>query len=61
MANIKHPIFEAHILEELCRTISEIVTGLSGTEISQILLNVNIPDIDLQNTKWKRSYNAFGE
>jgi uncharacterized protein (TIGR02391 family) len=61
MASIKHPIFEAHILEGLCRTIGDTATGLSGTEIGQILLNSNIPDIDPQNTKWKRLYIAFSE
>lgn len=61
MASIKHPIFEAHILEGLCRSIGETDTGLSGTEIGQMLLNANIPDIDAQNTKWKRLYNAFAE
>lgn len=43
----------------MCRSIGETDTGLSGTEIGQILLNANIPDIDPQNTKWKRLYSAF--
>lgn len=61
MASIKRPIFEAHILEGLCRTIGDTETGLSGTEIGQILLNSKIADIDPQNTKWKRLYSAFAD
>ncbi|MFH6967214.1 TIGR02391 family protein [Flavobacterium sp. FlaQc-28] len=61
MASIKHPVFGAHILEGLCRTIGDTADGLTGTEIGQILLNSNIPDIDPQNTKWRRLYSAFAE
>jgi len=59
MGNIKQPPFEAHILEGICRTIGDTADGLSGTEIGQILLNSKIPDIDPQNTKWKRLYSSF--
>ncbi len=59
MASIKRPMFEAHVLEGLCRTIGDTSDGLTGTEIRQILLNANIPDIDPQNTKWRRLYSAF--
>jgi len=61
MAIIRHPMFEAHILEGICRTIGDTTTGLSGTEIGQILLNAKIPDIDSQNAKWKRLYSAFAD
>jgi uncharacterized protein (TIGR02391 family) len=61
MANIKRPMFEAHILEGLCRTIGDTTDGLTGAEIGQILLNSNIPDIDPQNTKWRRLYSAFAD
>lgn len=37
MVSSKHPIFETHILEGLCRSIGETDTGLSGTEIGQII------------------------
>ena len=56
MASIKRPIFEAHILEGICRTIADTTTGLTGNEIGQLLLNANISDIDPSNTKWKRLY-----
>lgn len=61
MAIIRRPTFEAHILEGICRTIADTSTGLTGSEIGQLLVNANIPDIDPQNTKWKRLYNAFAE
>ena len=34
---------------------------MTGTEIGQILSNSKIPDIDSQNTKWKRLYSAFAD
>ncbi len=61
MSNIKRPMFEPHVLEGLCRAIGNTSDGLTGTEIGQILLNSNIPDIDAQNTKWKRLYHAFAD
>lgn len=61
MADIKRPMFEPHVLEGLCRSIGDTSDGLSGTEIGQILVNSNIPDIDSQNTKWKRLYSAFAD
>ncbi|MCE1169427.1 MAG: TIGR02391 family protein [Sphingobacteriia bacterium] len=61
MASIKRPMFEAHVLEGLCRTIGDTSDGLTGTEIGQILLNSYIPDIDPQNTKWRRLYSAFAD
>lgn len=59
MANTKRPMFEAHVLEGLCRVIGDTADGLTGSEIGQILLNSNIPDVDPQNTKWRRLYSAF--
>jgi len=61
MSGIKHPVFQLHILEEICKTIADTSDGLTGTEIGQILLNSKIPDIDSQNTKWRRLYSAFAE
>lgn len=61
MASIKRPMFEAHLLEGLCRVIGDTSDGLTGTEIGQILLNSNIPDIDPQSTKWRRLYSAFAD
>ena len=61
MADIKRPMFEPHVLEGLCRSIGDTSDGLTGTEIAQVLLNSKIPDIDSQNTKWKRLYSAFAD
>ncbi|MFV8442187.1 TIGR02391 family protein [Flavobacterium sp. LB2P44] len=61
MASIKQPTFEPHVLEGLCRSIGDTTDGLTGTEIGQILSNSKIPDIDSQNTKWKRLYSAFAD
>lgn len=55
----KRPMFQPHILEGICKTIAETNTGLTGTEIGQLLLNSGIVDVDPLNTKWKRLYNAF--
>lgn len=54
-------MFSAHVLEGLCRTIGDTTDGLTGAEIGQILLNSGIPDIDPQNTKWRRLYSAFAD
>lgn len=59
MAIIKRSMFDASVLEGLCRSIGSTSDGLTGTEIGLILLNSNIPDIDPQNTKWRRLYSAF--
>jgi uncharacterized protein (TIGR02391 family) len=61
MTSNKRQMFAPPILEGLCRTIGDTENGLSGTEIGQILLNSNIPDIDPLNTKWKRLYSAFSD
>lgn len=61
MADNKRPMFEPHVLEGLCRSIGDTADGLTGTEIGQILSNSKIPDIDSQNTKWKRLYSAFAD
>lgn len=55
----RHPILEPHTLESICRLIADTSDGLSGSEISKILTDCKIKDIDPTNTKWKRLYNAF--
>lgn len=47
------------LLEGICKVIADTNSGLSGTEIAKLLGDSSIPDIDSQNTKWKRLYNAF--
>ena len=55
----KIPPFDAHVLEELARLIADTNSGLTGTEIRQMLLQAGLDDVDSSNTKWKRVYNAF--
>lgn len=55
----KHPIIQPHILESLCKVIADTSTGLTGSEIGEILTDCKIIDTDPQMTKWKRLYNAF--
>lgn len=53
----------APISEELLCNISKVITntgrGLTGTEISHLLANSNIPNTDPGITKWQRLFNAF--
>jgi hypothetical protein len=58
---IRRPVFEAPIIEALCKTIADTNDGLTGTEIGGLSIECRITDIDSQNTKWKRLYHAFLE
>lgn len=58
---IRRPVFEASVIEAICRTIADTNDGLTGAEIGGILIQCSIKDIDPQNTKWKRLYHAFVE
>ena len=58
---IRRPVFDAAVIEAICRTIAETNDGLTGTEIGSMLIQCSIKDIDPQNTKWKRLYHAFVE
>ena len=55
---IQSPI-DGSVLEGISKVLGDISNGLTGTEIGKFLQEVNIPDIDSTNTKWKRIYNAF--
>ena len=57
----KCPPFAPQQLEQIARILGDTAEGLSGSEIDQALGNCKIPDIDPQNTKWKRLFNAFAE
>lgn len=54
-----HPPIEGSVLEGISRVLGDTSHGLTGTEIGKFLQEVNIPDIDSANTKWRRLYNAF--
>jgi len=53
------PPIEGSVLEGISKVLGDTSNGLTGTEIGKFLQEVNIPDIDSTNTKWKRLYNAF--
>ncbi len=53
------PQFSAAQLESISKVLADTSTGLTGTELSNILQQCNIEDCDVTNTKWKRLYNAF--
>lgn len=55
------PPIDGSVLEGISKTLGDTNNGLTGPEIGKFLLEVNIPDIDSANTKWKRLYNAFVE
>ena len=51
--------FEAASLEAIARVLGHTDTGLTGSEIQHRLAECRIPDVDPQNTKWKRIHNAL--
>lgn len=51
--------FELGILEAVAKILGDTDSGLTGSEIGNILANLSIPDVDSSNTKWKRLLNAF--
>ena len=59
MAQVKVPPFSAAIIEAVAGVIGDTTNGLTGSQISQRLREVPIPDVDPTNTKWKRLYNAM--
>lgn len=50
--------FSAQQIEAVARVLADTSEGLTGQEITFILGNAGIPDVDPRNTKWKRLYNA---
>ena len=59
MSNQIQPPIIGSVLEGISKVLGDTSNGLTGTEIGKFLQEVNIPDIDPMNTKWKRIYNAF--
>ena len=53
------PPISGSVLEGISKVLGDTSNGLTGTEIGIFLQEVNIPDVDPTNTKWKRIYNAF--
>ncbi|MCP5523260.1 MAG: TIGR02391 family protein [Verrucomicrobiales bacterium] len=55
------PSFPAAELESICRVLAETETGLTGTEIGNLLSAVSIADPAPNLTKWKRLQAALAE
>ena len=53
------PTFTAAIIEGVAGVLGDTNTGLTGSQISQRLRQLGIPDVDPSNTKWKRLHNAL--
>jgi uncharacterized protein (TIGR02391 family) len=53
------PPISGSVLEGISKVLGDTSTALTGLEIGKFLQEVNIPDVDSTNTKWKRLYNAF--
>ena len=59
MSKPKERPFTQGQLERLAQALGETDRGLTGAEIGHNLQKARIPDVDPNNTKWKRLYNAF--
>lgn len=55
------PSFTPAQLEQLCKILADTYTGLTGSEIGHLLRQSQVEDVDPNNTKWKRLYNALVE
>lgn len=53
------PSFSGGQLEAIARVLADTDQGLTGSEIGQLLEQVNVRDTDPSMTKWKRLYNAL--
>jgi len=61
MATTLRKCLPPNVIEMIAKTIGDTENGLTGTEINRLLLQSNIEDIDANNSKWKRIFNAFAE
>jgi uncharacterized protein (TIGR02391 family) len=59
LADKKRNSFNSSDLEGLCKVIADTDNGLTGSEIGQILRQIRVIDVDPNNTKWKRLFNAL--
>jgi uncharacterized protein (TIGR02391 family) len=53
--------FRSADLEAISKVLGDTLTGLTGSEISRLLEECQIPDVSPSITKWKRLFNAFVE
>jgi uncharacterized protein (TIGR02391 family) len=59
MSTEHHPPIEGAVLEGIAKVLGDTDRGLTGPEIGKYLVEVGIVDVDSQNSKWKRLFNAF--
>lgn len=59
----KNPMscFDEATMEAIAKVLADTDSGLTGSELGQTLAASSIPDVDSDNTKWRRLYNAFAE
>ena len=50
-----------NVIEMIAHILGDTSDGLTGTEIGLFLSQSQIEDIDANNSKWKRLFNAFAE
>lgn len=53
------PVMTPGQLEQLAKVLADTESGLTGSELQQILAQARILDVDPSNTKWKRLRNAL--
>lgn len=53
------PSFSPGQLRTICQGLADTHTGLTGSEIAQLLAQCRIKDVDPTNTKWRRLHNAL--
>jgi uncharacterized protein (TIGR02391 family) len=53
------PLFSAQNLQAACKVLADTSRGLTGPEIGYLLADIKVTDVDPQNTKWKRLFNAL--
>lgn len=51
--------FSQEHLQAIAESLGDTSDGLTGSEIGHLLKSSKIPDVDPQNTKWVRLFNAF--
>ena len=59
MVKVRKKSFTQGEIESISRSLGDTDDGLTGTEIGFLLVQARIEDVDPNNTKWKRLYNAL--
>ncbi|MBU1622131.1 MAG: TIGR02391 family protein [Nanoarchaeota archaeon] len=59
MTSVRMPSFTEAQLETLCKNLADTESGLTGSEIAQMLNQINVADVQPTLTKWKRLFSAL--